>query len=282
MTSTSNLPAPNENLSLYLQQINAIPMLTAEEEMELARRLKYDNDLEAAQRLVLSHLRYVAKLARNYSGYGLPYPDLVQEGNIGLMKAVKRYDPDQGVRLVTFAMHWIKAEIHEFIIRNWRMVKVATTKAQRKLFFNLRRHKKDLKNFTEEEAQALADKLDVPLKDVREMEARMSAFDASLDAPIGSDDDTPHVELLPGNSASPEQNVIDGENKQLGQLHTVIDSLDERSQDIIVARYLPQDDNKTTLKTLADKYGISIERVRQLEQQALRRMRDCLDSMDDV
>ena len=267
------------NLDAYIRSVQAIPMLAPEEEQSLARRLRDQQDLQAASRLVLSHLRLVVSISRQYMGYGLPQGDLIQEGNVGLMKAVKRFDPDQGVRLVSYAMHWIKAEIHEYILKNWRMVKVATTKAQRKLFFNLRKAKKHLGWFSHEEVQAVAQDLGVSPQDVVEMEARMSGQDQAFD---GYDDDDEGsyapVHYLEDKSSDLAASVENDnwEHHAEYKLAHALEILDERSQHIIRARWL--DDNKATLQELADFYQVSAERVRQLEKNALKRLKDALDS----
>lgn len=282
--------APNMALSVpqhagglegYVQAVNSIPMLSAEEEKALATRLQENGDLEAARALVMSHLRFVVHVARSYSGYGLPQADLIQEGNIGLMKAVKRFDPSVGVRLVSFAVHWIKAEIHEFVLRNWRIVKVATTKAQRKLFFNLRKNKKRLGWFNHSEVETVAKELGVSSKEVMEMESRMSAQDPAFDlAPDADDrggDVAPAMFLEDKHSDMAES--IEQENWEqhaYKRLSHAIATLDERSQDIIRARWL-QDDNKTTLQELADKYGVSAERIRQLEKNAMKKLKAVMD-----
>ncbi|MEW6648238.1 MAG: RNA polymerase sigma factor RpoH [Pseudomonadota bacterium] len=269
---------PLGSIEAYTQAINRIPMLTAEEERELAVRLREDNDLEAARRLVMAHLRFVAHIARGYSGYGLPQADLVQEGNIGLMKAVKRFDPDQGVRLVSFAVHWIRAEIHEFILRNWRIVKVATTKAQRKLFFNLRSSKKRLGWFSKEEVDAVARDLGVPAATVLEMESRLAGQDVTFDAQSDDDDEVmaPAAYLADSRfepAAQLEAANFEADNSQ--RLHSALATLDERSRDIVTARWLSED-GKTTLQDLADKYNVSAERIRQLEKNAMNKLRNML------
>jgi RNA polymerase sigma-32 factor len=249
-------------------------MLSAEEEHELAERLFNDGDIEAARKLIMSHLRFVVHIAKSYSGYGLPQADLVQEGNIGLMKAVRRFDPSVGVRLVSFAVHWIKAEIHEFVLRNWRIVKVATTKAQRKLFFNLRKSKKRLGWFTHEEVQKVADELGVNTKEVLQMEARMSSQDQAFD--LTADDDESGnfapVQFLEDKTANVESDVIDQDwdNNANQRLYSAIKTLDERSKHIIHSRWLA--DDKTTLQDLADKYSVSAERVRQIEKNAMKKI----------
>lgn len=267
---------PVGSLEAYLHYVNQIPLLTQEEEHQFAVKLQKDNDLSAAKHLILSHLRYVVRVAKGYLGYGLPLADLIQEGNVGLMKAVRRFNPDMGVRLVTFAMHWIKAEIHEYILRNWRIVKVATTKAQRKLFFNLRHLKKQLGWMTQQEVNDVAKDLGVKPETVREMEMRLSSFDASFDGHESDDDDTARFApagFLEDHRYNPAQQ-LENDNWSSQSSHTVyqaLDSLDERSQDIIRTRWL--DENKLTLQDLADKYQISAERVRQLEKNALQKLR---------
>ncbi|AXF78575.1 RNA polymerase sigma factor RpoH [Erwinia tracheiphila] len=274
--------APLGNLDSYIRAANAWPMLTAEEEKALAERLHYQGDLEAAKTLILSHLRFVVHVARNYSGYGLPQADLIQEGNIGLMKAVRRFNPEVGVRLVSFAVHWIKAEIHEYVLRNWRIVKVATTKAQRKLFFNLRKAKQRLGWFNQDEVEMVARELGVSSKDVLEMESRMAAQDMTFDP-------TPEEEGE-GRSMAPMLYLQDKssdfaggieednwESHAVDKLSDAMRELDERSQDIIRARWL-DDDNKITLQELADKYGVSAERVRQLEKNAMKKLRVAIEA----
>ncbi|MBT1066054.1 RNA polymerase sigma factor RpoH [Bowmanella sp. Y26] len=262
------------SLEAYMQAVSSINMLTAEEERALAERLHQEGDLEAARKLIMSHLRFVVHIAKSYSGYGLPQADLIQEGNIGLMKAVKRFDPSVGVRLVSFAVHWIKAEIHEFVLRNWRIVKVATTKAQRKLFFNLRKAKKRLGWFTHEEVQQVADELGVSTKEVLQMEARMSSQDQAFD--LSNDDDEAGnfapVQYLEDKSGDVESTVLnaDWDESSTQRLYSAIKTLDERSQHIIQCRWLT--DDKTTLQDLADKYQVSAERVRQIEKNALKKL----------
>jgi RNA polymerase sigma-32 factor len=276
---SNNLPIPSAlgSLEAYISATHRVPMLTQEEEQELAEQLRQDNDLDAAKRLVLSHLRFVVHVARGYQGYGLPLGDLVQEGNIGLMKAVKRFDPTLGVRLVSFAVHWIRAEMHEFILRNWRIVKVATTKAQRKLFFNLRKSKKRLGWLTHDEAQTVAKELGVPLATVLEMESRLSGRDVGFDAPTDSnDDDAPPapVAYLVDHRADPYESLAsnDHEENQLESLREGMSRLDQRSRDIITRRWL-KDGEKATLQELADEYGVSAERIRQIEANAMKKMR---------
>ncbi|WP_376696430.1 RNA polymerase sigma factor RpoH [Wenzhouxiangella sp. EGI_FJ10305] len=268
-------PAGTGSLDAYMQEVNRIPVLTLEEEQGLARRYRDEEDLDAARRLVMSHLRFVVHVARGYSGYGLQVGDLIQEGNIGLMKAVKRFDPDQGVRLVSFAVHWIRAEIHEFILRNWRIVKVATTKAQRKLFFNLRRQKKRLGWLNQKEVNAVAEDLGVKPEVVMEMESRLSGQDVGFDL-RNDDDESTYVApaaYLQGLSSSPDQaaEAEDWEQHHHDLLFDGIENLDDRSRDIIQSRWLM--DPKTTLQTLADKYDVSAERIRQLEAVALKKLK---------
>ena len=276
------LALPTGSLDAYIQTISHIPVLTAEEEHDLAVRLQEQNDLEAARRLVMSHLRFVAHIARSYSGYGLPQADLIQEGNIGLMKAVKRFDHTKGVRLVSFAVHWIRAEIHEYILKNWRIVKVATTKAQRKLFFNLRSAKKRLGWFTAEEAERVADDLGVPTKTVYEMESRLNGHDVGFDGYNDNDDSNEHQALAPSTylfdaSTDPAKQVehADAEEYSHQRLHYALADLDERSRDILQARWLTED--KATLQELADKYQVSAERIRQLEKNAMKKLKNVLE-----
>tara|TARA_B110000116_G_scaffold140816_1_gene121981 strand:- start:78 stop:944 length:867 start_codon:yes stop_codon:yes gene_type:complete len=267
---------PGRDLTAYMTSANSIAVLTQEQEQELARQYYYDDDVDAARQLVLAHLRFVVHMAKTYSGYGLSQADLIQEGNVGLMKAVKRFNPEVGVRLVSFAVHWIKAEMHEYILRNWRIVKVATTKAQRKLFFNLRSSKKRLGWLNNAETQAVADDLGVDAKVVQQMEGRMSAYDTSFDADADADDDTayraPAFYLEDQNSDLANQ-VSDAEWEEAtnNSLHTAMAELDERSKDILNSRWLT--DNKATLHELADKYGISAERIRQLEKNAMNKIK---------
>ena len=270
------LAVPTGNLESYIQATRSIPMLSAEEENALATRLQEEGDLEAAQKLVLSHLRFVVHVARGYSGYGLPQADLIQEGNIGLMKAVKRFDPTVGVRLVSFAVYWIRAEIHEFILRNWRIVKVATTKAQRKLFFNLRSSKTRLGWFNQEEVERVAEDLGVTPKDVLEMESRMSGHDITFDAPDDDDENTHSfapANYLQDNSQEPARIIEAGDSAEHHhqQLSTALTKLDDRSRDIIQQRWLSED--KSTLHQLADKYQVSAERIRQLENNAIKKLK---------
>lgn len=270
---------PGANLGAYVQAVSSIPILTIEEEKKLAEDLFYKEDLEAARQLVMSHLRFVVHIARSYSGYGLQEADLIQEGNVGLMKAVKRFDPERGVRLVSFAVHWIKAEIHEFILRNWRIVKVATTKAQRKLFFNLRGQKKQLGWLSQTEAEAVAADLGVSVAEVQKMEGRLSSYDVTFDGPSDSDDDEAwqapanYLEDHRQNPAMMVENADWADNSEEA-LHLALRELDERSRDILAQRWLAEE--KSTLHELAAQYGVSAERVRQLEQNAMKKLRASL------
>lgn len=273
------LNVPGASLESYMQAVNAVPVLSAEDERALAERLYFDNDIDAARSLVLSHLRFVVHIARSYTGYGLPLGDLIQEGNVGLMKAVRRFDPTVGVRLVSFAVHWIKAEIHEFVLRNWRIVKVATTKAQRKLFFNLRGAKKRLARLTPEESQRVADDLGVSVRDVQEMEGRLAAFDASFDGPMDDDEDNAIVapaQYLRAEGGDPADILAEDDWQQQSsrRLGSALQSLDDRSRDILERRWLT--DDKTTLQDLANEYGVSAERIRQLENAAIGKLRNAM------
>lgn len=273
--------SPGQNLDAYMQTVTAIPVLSVEEERALAERLHFDGDVEAARQLVMSHLRFVVHVAKTYSGYGLPLGDLIQEGNVGLMKAVKRFDPTMGVRLVSFAVHWVKAEMHEFILRNWRIVKVATTKAQRKLFFNLRSKKKSLGWMTNDEAKAIAEDLGVEEKVVRQMEGRMASVDTAFDAPEGADDEQAAwapAHYLEDKSADPSQQLEDAnwEADSQQRLMNAMSQLDDRSKDILVRRWLH--DAKATLHELADEYGVSAERIRQLEKNAMKKIRVSMEA----
>jgi RNA polymerase sigma-32 factor len=277
---TLHFPVPSAlgSLENYIQAVNRFPLLTQQEEHDLAARLRDHEDLDAARKLVLSHLRLVVAIARGYLGYGLPHADLIQEGNIGLMKAVKRYDPDRGVRLVSFAVHWIKAEIHEFILKNWRLVKVATTKAQRKLFFNLRSLKQGSGSLSAGEVQAMAETLNVSQHDVREMETRLYGQDIALEANSEEDDDAfAPIAYLAAPNAEPTQHLERNERDCLAShgLAMALDKLDSRSRHIVEARWL-NEDNPATLHDLAAEYGISAERVRQIEAKALQKMRASL------
>ena len=271
--------SPGQNLEAYIRQVTAIPVLTVEEERGLAERLYFENDLEAARQLVLSHMRFVVHVAKSYSGYGLSQADLIQEGNVGLMKAVKRFDPTMGVRLVSFAVHWIKAEMHEFILRNWRIVKVATTKAQRKLFFNLRSKKKNLGWLTNDEVTAMAGDLGVDEHVVREMEGRMSSTDMAFDAPVGDDDERAYQSpayFLEDHSQDPASQLEDSnwEADSNQRLSDAMEQLDERSRDILVQRWLGEE--KATLHELAARYEISAERSRQLEKNAMKKIKTAM------
>ena len=267
---------PGANLNAYIQGTGTVPILTLDEEKSLGEALYYEDDLDAARKLVMSHLRFVVHIARSYNGYGLPLADLIQEGNVGLMKAVRRFNPEKGVRVVSFAVHWIKAEIHEFILRNWRIVKIATTKSQRKLFFNLRSAKKELQWLSADEAKAVADDLGVDVKDVMEMEMRLTSRDATFDAPIDDDEDSnvysPSL-YLESKGADPAEQIenenFEGDNNV--RLAAAFKNLDERSQAILQRRWL--DDTKATLHQLAAEYDVSAERIRQLEKNAMKKVR---------
>ncbi|MCX7120364.1 MAG: RNA polymerase sigma factor RpoH [Gammaproteobacteria bacterium] len=273
-------PLSDGSLGAYMHWVNQVPMLTEDEEQSFATQLQKFNDIEAARKLILPHLRFVVKIARSYAGYGLQQTDLIQEGNIGLMKAVKRFDPTMGVRLVSFAVHWIRAEMHEFIIRNWRIVKIATTKAQRKLFFNLRKAAKKRGWFSDSEVAAVAEELKVSHQDVRQMEMRMNNHDHSLEHFDTNDDESlswqAPINFLEDHSANPETqlSISNSENQQITQLHSALKSLDERSQIIIQARWL--DDQKATLDDLSKQFGVSLERIRQLEKNAFAKMRSAI------
>jgi RNA polymerase sigma-32 factor len=268
-------PASLGSLDHYIQAVNRFPLLTAEQETALGRRWKEHEDVDAARQLVLSHLRLVVAVSRNYLGYGLPQADLIQEGNIGLMKAVRRFDPERGVRLVSFALHWIRAEIHEHVLRNWRLVKIATTKAQRKLFFNLRSMKRSSASLTQSEADAIAKQLGVKPEEVLEMETRISGGDVSLDPTPGDEESITPIAYL----ADPDDEPVEilerketAANRSQG-LRTAMAQLDDRSRRIIEARWLREDDDSATLQELADEYGVSAERIRQIESKALKTMR---------
>lgn len=267
---------PGANLESYIQAASRIPVLSADEERKLAERLHYEGDVDAARTLVLSHLRFVIHIARSYSGYGLAQADLIQEGNVGLMKAVKRFNPEYGVRLVSFAVHWIKAEIHEFILRNWRIVKVATTKAQRKLFFNLRSQKKRLAWLNHEELKAVANDLGVEPRVVREMEGRLASQDTAFDGPQDDDEERAYqapAYYLEDKRSDPATQLeqADWTEDSNGRLMEALGNLDERSQDILRERWLTE--SKSTLHELADKYGVSAERIRQLEKNAMKKIK---------
>ena len=267
---------PGRDLTAYIASVNSIAVLTPELERELAKQYYYDDNVDAARQLVMAHLRFVVHMAKTYSGYGLSQADLIQEGNVGLMKAVKRFNPEVGVRLVSFAVHWIKAEMHEYILRNWRIVKIATTKAQRKLFFNLRSSKKRLGWLNNEETQKVAEDLGVDAKVVRQMEGRMSSYDTSFDAELDSDDDAVYrapAYYLEDQGSDLALNVEDAEWEEVtnSSLHLAMEELDERSKDILQSRWLS--DSKVTLHNLADKYGVSAERIRQLEKNAMNKIK---------
>ena len=271
--------SPGRDLETYIQTVNALPVLSREDERDLAERFYHDNDLDAARELVLSHLRFVVHLARGYAGYGLPEADLIQEGNVGLMKAVKRFDPNVGVRLLSFAVHWIKAEMHEFILRNWRIVKVATTKAQRKLFFNLRSSKKRLGWLNAAETKAIADDLGVSPAEVTRMEGRLASRDLAFDGPDDDAEDAPPAPAyyLEDPASNPVDIVAedDARSRAKAQLATAIEGLDERSRNILESRWLREE--KKTLTELATQYGVSAERIRQLERNAMKKIRKRLD-----
>ena len=272
-----DISAPGQNLEAYLNSIQNIAILSPEEERKLAEDLYYREDLEAARQLVMAHLRFVVHIARGYSGYGLPQADLIQEGNVGLMKAVRKFNPEVGVRLISFAVHWIKSEIHEYVLKNWKIVKVATTKAQRKLFFNLRNKKKDITWLSEEDVKMISNELDVKEDTVREMEQRMSSHDVSFD-PYSADDSEEGNTYSPAdyltNEDSDPLEIVEKEDfarDQINQLQSAISDLDERSQLILKERWLT--DDKPTLHDLADKHGISAERIRQIEKKAMEKIR---------
>jgi alternative sigma factor RpoH len=279
----SLVPVPLGSLDAYIQAVNSVPMLSAEEERDLALRLRDKNDLDAARRLVISHLRFVIHVARSYTGYGLPLVDLIQEGNIGLLKAVKRFDPSLGVRLVSFAVHWIRAEIHEFILRNWRIVKVATTKAQRKLFFNLRSAKKRVGWLSQDEVDTVAAELGVKPEQVLEMESRLSSQDVSFDAPIDSEAEIKEGPRAPAayledQRADPAPHLESSEwaAHHTRQLHSALETLEPRSRDILQKRWLA--DRKSTLQELAERYSVSAERIRQLEKDALGKLKTVMEA----
>jgi len=275
MTSTAISLPQDSNLAGFLKVANNAPVLSAEQEARLARRFRDEEDVDAARELVVSQLRNVIHVAKGFTGYGLPVADLIQEGNIGLMKAVKNYDPDRGIRLVSYAVHWIKAEIYEYVLKNWKIVKVATTKAQRKLFFNLRKSRKTLSAMNEQETHDLADQLDVPVKTVREMEQRMTSTDVAFDGADSDDDDfvTSPSGYLPDMRYNPEQLVMREENSDNNRdsLYAAIEQLDERSKDILQRRWLS--DDKATLHELAAEYNVSAERIRQIEKRAMEKMK---------
>jgi RNA polymerase sigma-32 factor len=274
------LAGPVGSLDAYIQAVGSIPVLSKEHEQALSRRYRDDSDLDAARELVLAHLRFVVHIAKGYTGYGLPLNDLIQEGNVGLMKAVKRFDPEYGVRLVSFAVHWIRAEIHEFVLRNWRIVKVATTKAQRKLFFNLRKAKKSLAWLSHDETRAVADDLGVNASEVTEMERRLSARDTLFDPAPDADDEysfTPAA-YLPSPDADPATLIEkdDWHDDATTRMSEALETLDERSRDILETRWLAE--KKQTLHELAEKYGVSAERIRQIENNAIKKLRTAMDA----
>ncbi|HEU0189502.1 MAG TPA: RNA polymerase sigma factor RpoH [Gallionella sp.] len=282
MNATFNLPVPSAvgSLEAYVQSVNRFPILSQQEEFALATRFKTGNDLDAARQLVLSHLRVVVSVARGYAGYGLPQADLIQEGNIGLMKAVKHYDPDRGVRLVSFALHWIRAEIHEFVVRNWRMVKIATTKSQRKLFFNLRSMKKGLEPLKPQQISEIAQQLNVSEHDVVDMEARFAGHEVALE-PSGSDDDESYapVHYLADDEAHEPSRILETterERLQTSGLANALGELDERSRRIVEARWLCDEGAAATLHDLAAEFNVSAERIRQIEQKAMGKMQASL------
>ena len=267
------LNGPIGSLDQYMSAAFAIPVLSAEEEFELATRLRDSDDLEAAQQLVISHLRFVVHIARGYKGYGLPIGDLIQEGNVGLMKAVKRFDPNVGVRLVSFAVHWVRAEIHEYVLKNWRLVKVATTKAQRKLFFNLRKSKKHLGWLSKDETEAVASDLGVSTREVTEMEKRLSGRDISFDPAPSEDEEYTPMAYLPSPGSDPAElaEQDDWQADSNGRLRQALGKLDERSRDIVARRWLGE--TKATLHELAAEYSVSAERIRQIEANAFRKIK---------
>ena len=274
------LAGPVGSLDAYIQAVGSVPVLSKEDEQALAHRFRDEEDLEAARQLVLAHLRFVVHIAKGYLGYGLPLADLIQEGNVGLMKAVKRFDPEYDVRLVSFAVHWIRAEIHEFVLKNWRIVKVATTKAQRKLFFNLRKSKKSLAWLSHDETKAVAKDLGVSTKEVTEMEKRLSARDALFDPAPDADDERTFspAAYLPAANADPATLVenADWNDDATDRMAEAIETLDDRSKDIVTSRWLT--DNKKTLHELADVYGVSAERIRQIEANAIKKMRSAMSA----
>jgi RNA polymerase sigma-32 factor len=276
-----NLPVPSMVGSIegYIQAVSRFPVLTPEEELRYARDYRDKEDLQSAGRLVLSHLRLVVSVARGYLGYGLPHADLIQEGNVGLMKAVKRFDPDRGVRLVSFALHWIRAEIHEYVLRNWRLVKIATTKAQRKLFFNLRSHKQGLDSFTQDQVDDLARELNVKPEEVREMEMRIAGGDTALEAPVEREEESfAPIAYLTDADAEPSRILEAGEIelKRGEALAKALQDLDARSRRIVEARWLRESDNQLTLHDLAAEFGVSAERIRQIEVKAMQKLRQAL------
>ena len=286
MSEAMVLPIPALNLAgsleQYIQTVSRFPLLSAEEETELGRRLRDNNDLNAAQQLILSHLRLVVSIARQYSGYGLPQADLIQEGNVGLMKAVRRFDPERGVRLVSFAIHWIKAEIHEYVLKNWRLVKIATTKAQRKLFFGLRSLKPGFGSLSAQETAEVAKQLGVRPEDVSEMEMRLSGQDISLEPQEDSDEQFAPISYLADDALEPVEQISQREQDRLSGagLNDALAALDERSRRIITARWLQAEDKEAaTLHDLADEFGVSAERIRQIEQRAMAKLKSSLTAI---
>ena len=281
MNAILNLPVPSAvgSLESYVQSVNRFPILSQQEEFSLATRFKSENDLDAARQLILSHLRVVVSVARGYAGYGLPQADLIQEGNIGLMKAVKRYDPERGVRLVSFALHWIRAEIHEFVVRNWRLVKIATTKSQRKLFFNLRSLKKGLEPLKPQQISEIAQQLNVSEHDVVDMESRFAGHEITLEPAGGDDESYAPINYLADNEAHEPSRILETaerERLQTSGLADALDGLDERSRRIVEARWLCDEGTAATLHDLADEFKVSAERIRQIEQKAMSRMQATL------
>ena len=265
------LPSCTGSIDIYINHVMSIPVLSTEEEVALAKNLKETNDLESAKKLIMHNLRYVVYIAKSYSGYGLNLSDLIQEGNVGLMKAVKKYNPEKNLKLITFAVYWIKSEIHEFVIKNWKIVKIATTKAQRKLFFNLRSKKSSLSNLTAKEASSIAKDLSVPVKDVIEMEKRMGNYDIAMDD--NDEENMTPSDFLKSSELEPDE-IIENTEKDLvtKKLYKIINTLDQRSKDIIESRWLAEE--KTTLEDLSKKYGISRERVRQIENESILKLKD--------
>jgi RNA polymerase sigma-32 factor len=274
-----SLPVPTGSLESYIQTVGRFPILSFAEEQRLARKLRSENDIEAARQLVLSHLRVVVAVARGYMGYGLPQADLIQEGNVGLMKAVKRFDPDRGVRLVSFAIHWIRAEMHEFILRNWRLVKVATTKAQRKLFFNLRSMKSSFNSLTRSEIRSVAQQLGVKPEEVKEMESRLAGHEIALDPAVEDDDTYAPIHYLADRSPQPAE-LLEAKQEEEGRaenLEAALASLDSRSRRIVEARWL-RENNAATLHELAEEFKVSAERIRQIEAKALAKMKGVISA----
>ena len=265
------LPSCTGSIDIYINHVMSIPVLSTEEEVALAKNLKETNDLESAKKLIMHNLRYVVYIAKSYSGYGLNLSDLIQEGNVGLMKAVKKYNPEKNLKLITFAVYWIKSEIHEFVIKNWKIVKIATTKAQRKLFFNLRSKKSSLSNLTAKEASSIAKDLSVPVKDVIEMEKRMGNYDIAMDD--NDEENMTPSDFLKSSELEPDEILENTEKKLITKkLYKIINTLDQRSKDIIISRWLAEE--KTTLEDLSKKYGVSRERVRQIENESILKLKN--------